>query len=397
MIWFSEIKMASLFEYDPYLKRLLQSSKGNNTGEGDDAISIISFSQIAEKIQKYFQDKDGLLFIMANQAQAYIDFSSGEVSVCPIQTIGQPPLMELKAGKEAQCCIKSGYVRNDEYFVTKVAAGGGQFGGNTGVILLFSQKTMRLSRILCDEGILTEVRTAAASCLASLLFMPKVVKKIGIVGGGVQAIWQTRFLKAVTGCRELLVLTRSKETAENFKKLLETEDNDVEETDKWKVTLAKTSADFRDCELIHTLTPSRSAIISIADIDLNDGREVHITAVGADSPGKQEIDPALLELANVKLCCDAGNQTVSRGEFQHLFAKSGMKESEFVSRFTPEIGNKLKKLLLEEMVTLDEILIDNNFGGIMKLAGRLRGNAALTVFDTSGVAAQDAKIAALIS
>ena len=121
--------MASLFEYDPYLKKLLQSSKGSDTGEGDDAISIISFSQIAEKIQKYFQDKDGLLFIMANQAQAYIDFSSGEVSVCPIQTIGQPPLMELKAGKEAQCCIKSGYVRNDEYFVTKVAAGGGQFGG----------------------------------------------------------------------------------------------------------------------------------------------------------------------------------------------------------------------------------------------------------------------------
>ena len=64
-----------------------------------------------------------------------------------------------------------------------------------------------------------------------------------------------------------------------------------------------------------------------------------------------------IELENVKLCCDAGNQTVSRGEFQHLFAKSGMKESEFVSRFTPEIGNKLKKLLLEEMVTLDEILI----------------------------------------
>ena len=99
---------------------------------------------------------------------------------------------------------------------------------------------------------------------------------------------------------------------------------------------------------------------------------------------------------NVKLFCDAGNQTVSRGEFQHLFAKSGMKESEFVSRFTPEIGNKLKKLLLEEMVTLDEILMDNKFGGIMKLSGRLRGNAGLTVFDTSGVAAQDAKIAALI-
>ena len=255
---------------------------------------------------------------------------------------------------------------------------------------------MRLSRILCDEGILTEVRTAAASCLASLLFMPKVVKKIGIIGGGVQAIWQTRFLKAVTGCRELLVLTRSKETAENFKKLLETEDRDVQEKDKWKVTLAKNSADFRDCELIHTLTPSRSPIISITDIDLKDGREVHITAVGADSPGKQEIDTALLELENVKLFCDAGNQTVSRGEFQHLFAKSGMKESEFVSSHTPEIGNKLKTLFLEETVTLSEILMDNKFGGIMKLSGRLRGNAGLSVFDTSGVAAQDAKIAALI-
>ena len=45
--------------------------------------------------------------------------------------------------------------------------------------------------------------------MASLLLMPKSVTRIGVVGGGVQAIWQLRFLKKVTKCREVLVLTRS--------------------------------------------------------------------------------------------------------------------------------------------------------------------------------------------
>jgi hypothetical protein len=55
-----------------------------------------------------------------------VSLSNGKFNVCPIQTIGQQPLAPLVAGKEAQCCVKTGYVTGSDYFVSKIAAGGGE-------------------------------------------------------------------------------------------------------------------------------------------------------------------------------------------------------------------------------------------------------------------------------
>ena len=67
------------------------------------------------------------------------------------------------------------------------------------MMLVFSQKTLRLETMLLDEGILTEMRTAAASALASKTILGqervKEISKIGLFGGGVQAIWQLRYSK----------------------------------------------------------------------------------------------------------------------------------------------------------------------------------------------------------
>ena len=43
---------------------------------------------------------------------------------------------------------------------------------------VFSQKTLRLQTVLCDEGLLTEVRTAAACAFASKLLLGKRVKDV---------------------------------------------------------------------------------------------------------------------------------------------------------------------------------------------------------------------------
>jgi ornithine cyclodeaminase/alanine dehydrogenase-like protein (mu-crystallin family) len=89
-----------------------------------------------------------------------------------------------------------------------VAAGGGDDTGNSGAVFVLDQSTLRLSAILCDEGLLTEVRTAVACAYASRAAIlrykhyhqdwdtKQIFKNIGLVGGGVQAIWHLRLLAA---------------------------------------------------------------------------------------------------------------------------------------------------------------------------------------------------------
>ena len=76
---------------------------------------------------------------------------------------------------------------------------------NSGVMQIYSQDTGRLEALLLDEGLLTEIRTAAAGALASTLLAPTAVSCVGILGTGVQARWQLRFLKNATSCRKVLV------------------------------------------------------------------------------------------------------------------------------------------------------------------------------------------------
>lgn len=68
--------------------------------------------------------------------------------------------------------IKYGYIRNDAYYVIKIASGfydNPKLGlsATNGLMLLFSQRTGELVSILLDEGHLTNIRTAAAGAVAA--------------------------------------------------------------------------------------------------------------------------------------------------------------------------------------------------------------------------------------
>jgi ornithine cyclodeaminase len=90
----------------------------------------------------------------------FVAYSQGRVVVPPIgeMIFDRPP---------GDVHIKYGYIRSDDYYVTKIASGFadnpkiGLPSGN-GLMLLFSQKTSELECLLLDEGYLTNLRTAAA-------------------------------------------------------------------------------------------------------------------------------------------------------------------------------------------------------------------------------------------
>lgn len=234
---------------------------------------------------------------------AFVAYATGKAVVPPV---GELLLPEAQADVH----IKYGYITGEPYYVIKVASG---FYGNpaqglpssNGLMLVFSHRTGELLGILLDEGHLTDLRTGAAGAIAAKYLAPKTVRRIGIVGTGTQARYQLRMLQSVTPCRDVLAWGRHPERLARYREEMEAEGFRVQATIEVRDVMAT-------CELIVTATASRAPLL-LRD-QLRPG--VHITAVGADSPGKQELDPLILRGADV-VVADSLSQCLERGEIAH--------------------------------------------------------------------------------
>lgn len=203
--------------------------------------------------------------------------------------------------------IKYGCIKNDDYFVIKVASGFYEnqkkgLPNSQGVMLLFSQKTGELLSVLLDEGHLTNVRTAAAGAVAARYLAPRFVENIGILGAGIQGRLQLQFLKKVTNCRTVWVWGLDQAELDAYKADMQQKGFSVSVTCEPAQVAAH-------CNLIVTATPAKSPLLDLRDIQPGS----HITAVGSDTAEKIELDPAILRQADI-LVADSRDQAQSRGE-----------------------------------------------------------------------------------
>mmetsp|Transcript_31395 Transcript_31395/g.93942 ORF Transcript_31395/g.93942 Transcript_31395/m.93942 type:complete len:345 (-) Transcript_31395:43-1077(-) len=293
----------------------------------------------------------------------FIQYSEGGFNACPIQTLGAPPMAAFTDAKNyaAQTCVKSGYLTGASHYVIKVASGGHPL-PNSGLMQLFSQSTGRLEALLLDEGILTELRTAAAGAVAAKILAPPCVVRIGMLGTGVQARYQLRYLKLVTDCRNVLVWGRTQEKVEQFERDMAAEG--------WKVEAAEEPDDLLEsCELIVTTTCARGPILGLVS-GRSDTKAQHITCIGADATRKMELAPELVAAADF-LVADSRLQTKERGEFEEAISRGLISVDKVL-----ELGEVLKRTALQR--------------------SKDGSDKRLTIFDTSGVAVQDCVIAKMI-
>lgn len=295
--------------------------------------------------------------------QGFVSYSSGGFNACPIQTMGAPPMAPFCGDTDkyaAQTCVKSGYLTCASHYVIKVASGGYPF-ENSGLMQVYSQTTGRLEALLLDEGILTELRTAAAGALAAQYLATSDINCIGILGTGVQARYQLRFLKTVTDCRKVLVWGRTPSNVQCFIQDMVKEG--------WAVEVAKEPNELlQSCELIVTTTSSRQALLGVSCDYEKIKKSLHITCIGADASGKHELDPQLVAQADL-LVADSKLQTQERGEYQQAISQGLVKLDDVV-----ELGD----LVLEEGKNLQ------------------KHKESLTIFDSSGVAVQDCVVAKMV-
>jgi ornithine cyclodeaminase len=282
----------------------------------------------------------------------FVEYSAGKAVI--------PPVGELLFDR-GDVHIKYGYIKGGEYYVIKIASG---FYGNAafglpsgnGLMLLFRQKTGELASILLDQGHLTDVRTAVAGAIAAKHLAPKNVERIGIVGAGTQARLQLRHLRTVVACRDALVAGLTEDEVVRYKQDLE--------HDGFRVaTTLDPSEILPACNLVVTATPSTQPLLHAGE--LRPG--AHITAVGSDTPFKQELDVEILARADV-IVADSIAQCRDRGE--------------------------IHKALDTKAITPDKLV---ELGDV--IAGRAPGRRSesdITVADLTGVAVQDIQIATAI-
>ncbi len=306
---------------------------------------ILNLSQISEILGRI--DVRG---IIREIEAGFVAYSQGQVEVPPVgELIFDEPRGDVH--------IKYGYIHGDDYFVIKIASG---FYDNpriglptsSGMMLLFSSKTGVPLCILLDEGHLTQIRTAAAGAVAARYFAPRQVRRAGIFGAGVQGRMQLEYLRYVRDVREAVVWGIDRQELERYKADMETRDFAVRTTMDAEEIAAT-------CTLIITATPSCKPLLRAEMIR----KGTHITAMGSDTPEKQELDPAILRMAD-RIVVDSIRQCLLRGEAFHALEAGLIQPEQMV-----ELGTAIREPNLQR-----------------------RSDDEITVVDLTGVAVQDIQI-----
>ena len=277
-------------------------------------------------------------------------YSNGEVVVPPVGELNfeDPP---------GDVHIKYGYIRDDDVYVIKIASGFYQnkllgLSNGQGMMVGFDQKNGKPLGLLQDEGYLTDVRTAVAGAICAKYLAPNNIQAIGIIGTGVQARMQLEYLKNVTDCRSAIVWGRSKSALNQYRTNMADSGFIIETT----MALDQVTD---NCNLIVTCTASEKPLIIKDQIK----GKIHITAMGSDTPNKQELDSSVLSKADL-IIADSRSQCEVRGEIHHA------------------IKNKI--VSMDSIVELGEIINGDR-------QGRTTGSK-LTVADLTGVAVLDIQI-----
>jgi ornithine cyclodeaminase len=204
------------------------------------------------------------------------------------------------ASPPGDCHAKGAAITGDPFFVIKLATSFYRnpeinLPSSNGFMVVMSARTGLVQALLNDEGFLTDTRTAMAGAIAARAIARPVTRTLGIVGSGTQARMQAQSVARALGTDRILVWARDGEKALAFAK----------ETGGTAVALDALCA---RADLIVTTTPSTTPIISASM--LRPG--ARIVAVGADAPGKRELDLDLVSAA--RLVVDSRAQCMDHGE-----------------------------------------------------------------------------------
>ncbi|MCP4725779.1 MAG: ornithine cyclodeaminase family protein [bacterium] len=258
-----------------------------------------------------------------------------------------PDLLHIDAEK-GEFHVKAGGITEPKtYFGLKCNGGFFQNKQNyglpniQGLILLYDGENGSPLAIF-ESGDITIKRTGAATAVAAKYLAVENADSVTICGCGIQGRIQLKSLAEVRSIKRVFAFDMDRNISEKFSK---------EMSDELNISVDPTedlSAAISQSHILVTCTPSREFFIKKEYAD----KGLFIAAVGADSPEKQELDPALT--ASYKVVADILEQCAHVGEIHHAIERSLMKKDQVHAELGEVItGNKSGRESDEEIIIYD--------------------------------------------
>jgi len=206
---------------------------------------------------------------------------------------------------------------------------------------------------------ITAMRTGAAGAVAAKYLARKNSKVVGLVGAGAQARTQLMGLLTLYGkLEEVKVYDKVEEARDKFIAEMEPKYGNLCSL----IPVGSVKEAVEGADIVVTATPSRQPIVKNEWISPG----MHINCIGADAPGKEELEPEILKRA--KIIVDDIEQAMHSGEINVPISKGILTEQDIWA----EIGEVVAKIK----------------------PGR-ESEEEITIFTSTGLAIQDAVTAHL--
>jgi len=219
-------------------------------------------------------------------------------------------------------------------------------------VVIYSDPDTGYPLAIMDATEITAYRTAATSANASKYLARSDSHTLGLIGAGRQAYMHLQSHALVFNLKTVRLYDLRAEAVEAF----------INHFPQFNVKKAS-AEEATASDIVCTLTPSTSPVVKASWVRPG----THINAVGADAPGKQELDPKILEMAQVVV--DDLSQACHGGEI-NVALRQGLFQKDQV------------------WGTLGEVI-----SGVKP--GR-QDAQAITIFDSTGLAIEDVAVSQLI-
>jgi len=295
-----------------------------------EVMDLISMEEAVDNVEEAFR-----LYALGKAQmppKVYLTFDSGDLRAMPAY------LMDYAAVKWV-----NSHPNNHERGLPTVMA-----------VLILNDPTTGFPLAVMDATFLTSLRTGAAGGVAAKYLARRDSDLLGFVGCGKQAYFQLDALKLFFDVKLVRAYDISSKAAESFAKYCEKLGFDCEIVDAEKACR---------CDILVTSTPSTKPVVRVEWIE----ESTHINAIGADAPGKQELDVEILKKA--KIVVDDIEQALHGGEI-NVAVSAGI------------IGRE------DIHATLGEVIADLKPGR--------ESDEEITIFDSTGLAIQDVAVAKIV-
>lgn len=258
-------------------------------------ILILSEDQLRERIHL----NKAAIDVVEN---AFATLAGGGVVMPPILSMHMPDV-------NGELDVKTAYVPGLPGFAVKLSPGffdnpSKGLPSTSGLMVVLSSETGRVQAVLLDNGYLTDIRTAAAGGVAARHLARKDASKATIFGAGLQARMQLQALMLERPITKAVIWARDPAKAQAM-----AQEMTNDRLHCHAVADPEEAAAFGD--VIVTTTPASQPILQASW--LRPGQ--HVTAMGSDQAGKNELDPLCLDRADLYVA-DRVSQTQIMGELR---------------------------------------------------------------------------------